>query len=264
VDLQRFRRTYPRYRRVLLGVALALASAGLAAWAFASGLPHDNDRFIHSLHATHQSRIYRESLARVNRGLPPEEQLDQCSVCHARRGPLGKLAAPVSMQDSDCGWCHDTREQHPVGTAFEASFAVPQAPGRSLRTAHSRRALVNDRGLRYDPSIQAALPIACADCHPDHRGSDFMTKNESLKLPGDVKHPRRMWISLQEQCLGCHVPDRPSREGDPVLSRFLEKHSGKFVNRDFSDNLGRVLARRARLSDSQASARLGQLKADFL
>jgi hypothetical protein len=198
----------PRSIRPLLVAAISVLAF---AWCAALAAPADNDRFLGTLHAAHQGGAFDDSLAAVNADLPPKERMDKCSACHENRGWLATLVGSKPTAGSRCGNCHRVDRRK-----------VPLAIGRPMgkragRPAHAvapESSAPTQVGLRVSEDHALALPLTCGNCHPDHRGTNFVIASKTK----DGK------IDMHEACMGCHVPDARTPDAAAIRKNFNDKH----------------------------------------
>lgn len=221
-----------RYRRSLMVTGISVVLFG---WCVASAAPSDNARWVKNLHSGHQSETFRKAVAGLNAA--GQVRLDECTACHSPQNWVSNLILPKPpVQDAACRKCHEpappeseSGEAEEKGTKLGMSWL-----GKRLRRpAHEG---IDFPGRAGGMGLAAGQSLACADCHPDHEGTDL--KDARL---ADFQHPvsrgkgqpaaARVTIEDTQRfrmtgvCVGCHLPTEPGAEATEVLREFLRSHN---------------------------------------
>lgn len=232
-----------RNRRALWVTFLSIALFG---WCALSAQPADNARFAASLHRAHQGDRFAYSLAELNASVADGDRLNGCTACHQDRGLVDNLLTERPVASQACAACHRPSGEkqmltigRPLGTRIGRPAHLLSGPGLGPTPV----------GLRTTPDGRQGMPVACGSCHPDHKGPDFVDREHRIYLTAleRTRPEHQQWVgrvSLNEECMDCHVPDRQpaspaAGDVDAVLKNFLDpdKHLEVFLNEDASDNL---------------------------
>ncbi len=220
-----------RYRRSLMVAGISVVLFG---WCVASAAPSDNARWVKNLHAGHQSEKFREAVSTLNAS--GKLHLDECTACHTPQNWVANLVLPKPpVQDAACRKCHEPSPGESQGADFGKGnkLGLSWLGKRLRRPAHEG---IDFPGRAGGMGLAAGQTLACADCHPDHEGTDLKdARLADFQHPqnGNGTHPAAARVKVEEAqrfrmtgvCVGCHLPADPGAEATEVLREFLRSHN---------------------------------------